>query len=61
MSSLYILEIKLLSELSFANIFSYMVGSLFVLLLFSLAVQKPFILIKSHMFILSQGIFIETS
>ena len=33
MSSLYILEIKPLSEVSFANILSHMVGSLFLLLL----------------------------
>ena len=41
-SSLYILEIKLLSEVSFASIFSQMIGSLFILLMFSLAVQKLF-------------------
>ena len=52
-SSLYILEIKPLSEVSFANIFSHTVGSLFILLLFSLAVQKLFILMRSHLFILS--------
>ena len=44
-SSLYILEIKPLSEVSFANIFSHMVGSLFILLMFSLNVQKLFNLI----------------
>ena len=32
--------------------FSYMVGSLFILLMFSLAVQKLLILMKSHLFIL---------
>ena len=53
MSSLYILEIKPLSEVSLANIFSHMVGFLFILLMFSLAGQKLFILIKSHLFILS--------
>ena len=53
MSSLYILEIKPLSEVSFANIFSHMVDSIFILLMFSLAVQKLFILMKSHLFILS--------
>ena len=53
MSSLYILEIKPLSEVSFANIFSHMVGSLFILLMFSLAMQKLFIFMKSHLFILS--------
>ena len=49
-SSLYILEIKLLSEVSLANMFSHMVGSLFILMLFSLAVQKLFILMRSHLF-----------
>ena len=33
--------------------FSRMVGSLFILILFSLAVQKLFILVRSHFFILS--------
>ena len=50
-SSLYILQIKHLPEISLANIFSHKVGSLFILLLFSLAVQKLYILIKSHLFI----------
>ena len=53
MNSLYILEIKPLSKISFANIFSHMVGSLFILLMFSLAMQKLFILMKSHLLILS--------
>ena len=52
MSSLYILEIKHLSEVSFANMFSHMFGSLFILLMFSLAVQKLFLLMKSHLFVL---------
>ena len=52
-SSLHILEIKPLSEVSLANIFSHTVDSLFILLMFSLAVQKLFILMKSHLFILS--------
>ena len=51
MSSLYILEIRPLSEVSLANIFSHMVGSLFTLLLFSLAMQKLFILMKFYLFI----------
>ena len=55
MSSLHILEIKPLSEVSLANIFSHMVGTLFILLLFSLAVQKLVILIKSHLFILTNS------
>ena len=37
-SSLYILKIKPLSEVSLANTFSHMVGSLFILMVFSLAV-----------------------
>ena len=52
-SSLYILEIKPLSEISLANTFSHMVGSLFILILFSLAMQKLFNLMRSHLFILS--------
>ena len=35
------------------NIFSHTVGSLLNLLMFSLAVQKLFIVMKSHLFILS--------
>ena len=53
MSSLYILEIKLLSEVSLANMFSHIVGSLLILTLFSLAMQKLFDLMRSHLFILS--------
>ena len=53
MNSLYILEIRPLSEVSLANMFSYTVGMLFILLLFSLAEQKLFILMKSHLFIFS--------
>ena len=49
----FILDIKTLSEVSFANIVSHMVGSLFILLMFSLAIQKLFILMRSHFFILS--------
>ena len=41
-SSLYILKIKPLSNLSLANMFSHMVGSLFILMVVSLAVQKLF-------------------
>ena len=53
MSSLYILEIRPLSEVSLANMFSHTGGSLFILMLFSLAMQKLFILMRSHLFILS--------
>ena len=52
-SSLYILEVKSLSKVSLANMFSYTVGCLFILMLFSLAMQKLFILMRSHLFILS--------
>ena len=53
MNSLYISELKPLSEVSLANMFSHTVGFLLILMLFSLAVQKLFILMKSHLFILS--------
>ena len=51
MSSLYILEIKPLSNISLANMFSYMVSSLFVLVMISLAMRKLFSLMQSHLFI----------
>ena len=50
--SLYILEIRYLSEVTLANMFSHTVGSFFISMLFSLAMQKPFILMRSHLFIL---------
>ena len=53
MSSLYILEIRPLSEVSLANMFSHTVDSLCNLLLFSLAMQKLFVLMRSYLFILS--------
>ena len=53
MSSLYILEIRPLSEVSLANMFSHNAGSLFILMLFSLDMQKVFTLMRSHLFILS--------
>ena len=52
-SSFYILEIKTLSKVSLANMFSHTVGSLCNLVLFSLAMQKLFSLMRSHFFILS--------
>ena len=51
-SSLYILEIRPLFEVSLANMFSHIVGPLFILMLFFLAMQKLFILMRSHVFIL---------
>ena len=53
MSSLYILEIRPLSEVSLVNMFSHNVGSLCNLVLFSLALQKLFNLMRSQWFILS--------
>ena len=53
MSSLYIWEIKPLSEVSLANMSFHTVSSLFILMLFSLAMQKLFILMESHLFIFS--------
>ena len=53
MCALYILEIKHFSKVSLTNMFSHTVGSLLILTLFSLAVQKLFILMRSHLFILS--------
>ena len=50
---LYILEIRPLSEVPLANMFSHTVGSVFILILFSLAIEKFFILMRSHLFILS--------
>ena len=52
MSSLYVLEIRPLSEVSLANMFSHTVGSLHFIL-FSLTMQKLFNLMGSHLFILS--------
>ena len=51
MSCLYILEINPLSVASFANIFSYSEGCLFVLFMVSLAVQKLLNFMRSHLFI----------
>ena len=50
MSRLYILEINLLSVISFVIIFSYSESCLFTLLIVSFPVQK--ILIVSHLFLL---------
>ena len=51
MSCLYILEMNLLSVVSFAIILSHVGGCLFTLLIFSFVVQKLLILIRSHLFI----------
>ena len=49
MSCLYILEINLLSVVSFAIIFSYSEGCLFTLLIISFTVQKLLSLVRSHL------------
>ena len=46
-------EDQTLCEVSLASMFSHIVGFLFILMLFSLAVQKRFNLMRSHLFILS--------
>ena len=51
MSCLYILEINLLSVVSFAIIFSHSEGCLFTLFVVSFAVQKLLSLIRSPLFI----------
>ena len=52
-SSLYILEIKLLSEVSMPNTLPNRVVSLSILLMFSSSMQKLFIFVRSYVFILS--------
>ena len=51
LSCLYILEINPLSVASFANIFSYSEGCLFILFMVSFAVQKLLSFIRPHLFI----------
>ena len=53
MSSLYILGIKPLSDVSLVNMFSHTVCFLFILIMVSLAMQKLFNLMLSYLFILS--------
>ena len=52
-SSIYILEIRALSEVSLAYMVSHSVDSLCILMLFSLAMQNFFILMRFYLFILS--------
>ena len=49
----FFIYLDTLSEVSFANMFSHTVGSLLILMLFSLVMQKLFNLMRSHLFILS--------
>ena len=58
MSCLYILEIYLLSVVSFAIIFSHSEGCLFILLIVSFTVQKLLSLIRSHLLVF---VFISTT
>ena len=51
MSCLYILEINPLSVALFANMFSHLVGCLFILFMVSFAMQKLLSLIRSHLFL----------
>jgi hypothetical protein len=53
LSSLYILHISLLSDVGLVNIFSQYVGCRFVLLIVSLALQKIFNFMKSHLSIVA--------
>ena len=52
-SFLYILEFNPCVRYPLTNMFSHMVGSLFILMLFSLAMHKLFILMRYYLFILS--------
>ena len=49
-SHLYKLDINPLSVIAFGNVFSHSVGCLFILLMFSFAVQKLLNLIRSYLF-----------
>ena len=51
MSCLCILDINSLSDICFANIFSYSVGCLFILLMIFFVVQKLLSLLYSHLFL----------
>ena len=50
LSSLYILDINSISDTDFANIFSYLVGCLSMLLMVSFVMQKLNNLMYSHLF-----------
>ena len=57
MSCLYVSDINLLSVILFANIFSYFVGCLFILLIVPLYVQKLLSVISSNLFSLLFPLF----
>ena len=50
MNSLLIVDINLLSDILLVNMFSHLVGCLFILLIVSFAVQKLISLVSSHLF-----------
>ena len=56
LSSLYILEIRPLSDMELVKIFSHSVGSHFVLLTMSFAFQKLFSFRRSHLLIVSLSV-----
>ena len=56
LSALFILEIRLLSDVGLVNIFSHSVGCLFVLLTVSLALQKLLSFRRTHLFIVALSI-----
>ena len=56
LSSLYILEIKPLSDVGLVKIFSHSVGCGFVLLTVSFALQKLFSFRRSHLLIVSLSV-----
>ena len=51
MNYLYILDVKPLLVISFANIFFYSVGCLLILLIVSFAMEKLLSLIRSYLFV----------
>ena len=58
LSSLYILEISLLSDMGLVKIFSYSVGYHFVLLTVSFALQKLLSFRRSHLLLLSVSVLL---
>ena len=51
MSYLYTLDINPLSDISVANVFSYSVGCLFILLMVSFDIQKILSLVRLHLLV----------
>ena len=57
LSSLYILEIRSLSDVGLVKIFSHSIGCRFVLLTVSFALQKIFSFRRSHLLIVSFSVY----